>query len=103
MSEVCKNGHTRTEENTTLVQEKARNRVRKTCLDCRRKGGPSTAELSGQRRRERIEDIEDLIRFGSTFEEIVERSYYANWERMSRVLREAGRQDLLDTLRMKRK
>ena len=100
--ETCKNGHVRTEENTSFVKDTARNRVRKRCLDCRRKGTPDSRDLKVQAMGYRHEDIEDLIRFGATFEEIIQRSGYANWLQMSRSLREAGRQDLLDKMRHRR-
>lgn len=111
MAEVCRNGHVRTESNTSFVRDNARNRVRKRCLDCKRankpeiytgKGSGYSAELRKQERADKHEDIEDLIRFGATFEEIVQRSRYANWLSLSRSLREAGRSDLLEKLRRKR-
>jgi hypothetical protein len=74
-------------------------------MDCRKResnGKPSARELQAKRTTELHEDIEDMIRFGATFEEIVQRSGYASWERMRTSLRKRGREDILEKLRLKR-
>lgn len=92
--EFCPNGHERTEENTSWVKRSDRPGLRRRCKDCRRKGGVQTVE-------HRIEDVEDLLSFGATLNEIVERSAYKNWESMQEALRKAGRIDLVETLKAK--
>lgn len=48
------------------------------------------------------EDIEDLIRFGATYSEIIERGGYANWGNMYKSLKRRGREDLIQKMREKR-
>jgi hypothetical protein len=57
---------------------------------------------SARAKQYRIEDIEDLVRLGGTFAEIVARSGYKNWETLSKALRASDRQDLLEAIRLKR-
>jgi hypothetical protein len=102
VTEVCKNGHVRTEANTSWVKESGRAKPRIRCLDCRREAYAAKPRVDpAQRLRERIEDIEDLLRFGATLNEIVERSAYKNWESMREALVKAGRDDLLELLKAK--
>lgn len=74
-------------------------------MDCKRRkpnGRLSASGLMQQRTTELHEDIEDLIKFGATFHEIVERSGYNTWASMSKSLRARGRLDLLEKMRLKR-
>lgn len=100
--EKCKNGHVRTEENTSWVKRGDRPGKRRRCLDCKRgkylKGGTPAHEKSIQITDAKHEDLEDLIRFGATFEEIMERGGYASWGGMVRSLKVRGRDDLIAKL-----
>lgn len=52
--------------------------------------------------RERHEDVEDLLNFGASIAEIIERSgYKGGWAGLRTSLRNAGRDDLLDKLKVK--
>ena len=108
---VCKNGHVRTEQNTSFVKDSSRNRVRIRCLACKRankpevytgKGSKHSGDLKYDAMLDRHDDIEDLIEFGVAFKEIVERSSYANWFQMRRSLKKGDRQDLIDKLEARR-
>lgn len=106
MTELCANGHTRTEENTSHVRDNSRNRTKRVCLDCRResrrKGTPSATDLMKQRTDNAHEDLEDLIRFGATYSEIMERGPFASWDSLTKSLKRRGREDLLDAMRQKK-
>jgi len=49
------------------------------------------------------EDIEDLLKFGATFSEIIERVGYTDWNTMQKSLKRRGRTDLLEALRAKKR
>jgi hypothetical protein len=103
--EVCPNGHIRTEENTRYHKYGNGDKVKRRCADCKKRvptGRPTVYERSAQRTTELHEDIEDLINYGATFEEIVQRSGYVSWERMRNSLTKRGRFDVLEKLRLKR-
>lgn len=102
MTEVCINGHTRTEQNTSLVKCGRGDKRKRVCLDCRKlrnSGKPAAHELQAQRTTELHEDIEDLLKFGASFQEIIQRSGYSSWERMRRSLKSRGRDDLIEKLK----
>lgn len=113
MTEVCRNGHVRTESNTSFVRDNARNRIRKRCLDCRHEkrtdvqnkgaGTNHANDLKKLATDYLHEDIEDLLRFGATFHEIIQRGGYSSWSTLSQSLRRRGRTDLLDKLKERRK
>lgn len=102
---LCSNGHVLTEENTGWHKDTARNRVRKRCLTCKRsslptpKGTPSRAEMLKQATDFLHEDIEDLLNFGATYNEILDRGGYSTWDAMYRSLKRRGRIDLIDRLK----
>lgn len=50
-------------------------------------------------RNERVEDIEDLMRFGATYHEIMERGAYKSVDSLRRALKRSGREDLWDRLK----
>lgn len=105
--ELCKNGHVRTEENTRWHKDTSRNRVRKRCLDCKnakwvKQDGPCAAEMAKQATTFLHEDIEDLLKFGATYSEILERGGYSCWNTMYKSLKRRGRFDLIDALREKK-
>lgn len=106
MTEVCVNGHTRTEQNTRYHKDNQRNRTKRVCLDCKtakreRNGKPTAVQLKAQRTTELHEDIEDLLKFGATFEEILKRGGFTTWRRMKESLLRRGRNDLLEQLEAK--
>jgi hypothetical protein len=47
-----------------------------------------------------VEDIDDLLRYGATFAEIMERSRYSSWDAMRRALKQAGREDIIERLKI---
>ena len=102
MTEVCKNGHVFTEENTLWHRDEARGRTRRRCKECkngfRRQGKPLVTELAAQNTTYHMEDLEDLLRFGATWGEILERGPYSRWDTMSRAVKRRGRLDLLEQL-----
>lgn len=105
--EFCKNGHVRTEENTSWVKAPERKAgVRRRCRDCKRgkylKGGLPAHKMSIQITADRHEDVEDLLEFGATYNEIMERSGFHDWSTMLRSLKSRNRQDLIDAIREKR-
>lgn len=107
MIDTCRNGHTRTTENTGLHYDSQRNRYRKRCLSCKRdsnprKDGLSASQMTRQATDFLHEDIEDLIRLGATYAEIIARGGYADWNTLSKSLKRRGRDDLLDKMREKR-
>lgn len=109
MTEVCRNGHVRTEENTRWHKDTSRNRVRKRCLDCKKDsdkrdhgGRPTVYEMARQATDYLHEDIEDLLKFGATYKEILERGGYSSWNVMYKSLKRRGRFDLIDALREKK-
>jgi hypothetical protein len=55
-----------------------------------------------QRTTELHEDIEDLLKFGATFEEIVQRGGYATYKLMKASLRKRDRHDLIEKLEQRR-
>lgn len=113
MTEFCKNGHERTDSNTSFVRDNARNRVRKRCLDCRNaKRTDVLNKGAGTNHRNDLkrlatdylhEDIEDLLRFGATFHEIIQRGGYSSWNTLKQSLHRRGRTDLLEQLKERRK
>lgn len=110
MIETCKNGHVRTEENTRWHKDTSRNRVRKRCTDCKneserksRPDGPNAAERSRMATDFLHEDIEDLLRLGATYKEILNRGGYSSWNVMYMSLKRRGRFDLIDALREKKR
>jgi len=106
---VCAKGHVLTEENTGWHKDTARNRVRRRCLTCKaeyeatRRGGykdsPSRAEMLRQATDFLHEDIEDLLNYGATFNEILDRGGYSTWDAMYRSLKRRERFDLIERLR----
>lgn len=106
MTEVCTNGHTRTEQNTSFVKCGRGDKRKRVCLDCRnearRSGRPAAHELQAKRTTELHEDIEDLLKFGATYEEIIQRSGYSNWDRMRKSLKSRDRDDLIEKLNQRR-
>lgn len=108
MIETCKNGHVRTEENTSMVKDNSRGRVRKRCLDCKRRAYQPTPGAPAHERSIQLtdyghEDIEDLIRFGATYPEIIARGPYASWDTLYRSLKRRERWDLIEALRAKKR
>lgn len=104
--EVCKNGHPR-DGNTSWVKDNSRNRTKRVCLACRReshvpKGTLRAHEIMRQRTDNAHEDIEDLISFGATYEEIMKRGGYSRWNDLQKSLKRRGRTDLLDALYKKK-
>lgn len=105
MSEQCFNGHVRTEENTRWYKWGRGDKLKRRCTDCKKKynnGKPDAAAQKVQRCNELHEDVEDMIRYGATFEEIVQRSGYSTWHGLRASLKGRGRTDLLEKLRTKR-
>lgn len=103
--ELCINGHTRTEANTRWYKRGRGDQLKRVCLDCkklRNTGKPAAHELQIQRTTELHEDIEDLLKFGATFEEIIQRSGYSSWERMRKSLKSRDRDDLIRKLKLRR-
>lgn len=107
MTEVCINGHTRTEENTRWHKRGRGEQRKRVCLDCRREKrtspttGPTASEVAAQRTTELHEDIEDLLRFGATFTEIIARGGFSSWASLRASLKRRGRDDLLDAMQRK--
>lgn len=106
MTEVCKNGHSR-DGNTSWVRDSSRNRTKRVCLACRReshvpKGTPRAHDIMRQRTDHAHEDIEDLLRFGATYAEIIKRGPYSDWNTLQKSLKRRGRDDLLDALYKKK-
>jgi hypothetical protein len=105
----CAKGHVLSEDNVGWHKDTGRNRVRKRCMTCRRdweaerRGGykdtPSRAEMLKQATDFLHEDIEDLLNYGATYSEIIERGGYANWGNLYKSLKRRGRTDLIDRLR----
>lgn len=99
MPEVCINGHERTMENTSLVKRGRGEHRKRVCLDCRREsrrtGRPAAHELTAQRTTELHEDVEDLLQFGATLAELVERAGFSSLKRLKESLRRRDRDDLL--------
>lgn len=103
MTETCNRGHELTEDNIAWHKRGDRPGYRKRCLACKREsynsnGQPTVYMKSGRLTTERHEDIEDLIRFGATFEEIVERGGFSSWDTLRRSLKRRGREDILEKL-----
>ena len=57
---------------------------------------------SRQRTDDAHEDLEDLLRFGATYSEIMERGPFASWDTLRKSLKRRGRDDLLDAMRLKK-
>lgn len=107
MTEICRNGHTRTEANTSWVKSSDRGKTRKRCLDCRRDAYKATGTLpireqSAQSTTYKHEDVEDLLEFGATLNEILDRGGYASWDTLHRSLKRRERFDLIDALKEKK-
>jgi hypothetical protein len=106
VSEVCANNHVRTEQNTSLVKCGRGEKRKRVCLDCRnearRSGKPAAHELQKQRTDNLHEDIEDLLRFGATFEEILNRGGFSTWKSMKSSLKRRERFDLIEKLELKK-
>jgi hypothetical protein len=45
------------------------------------------------------EDIEDLLNLGATYNEIINRGGYADWNNMYKSLKRRGRTDLIERMR----
>lgn len=98
--EVCRNGHTRSTTNTTYYT-RPDGRVELRCKDCKRasseryrKANPPKYGGKGQKIRNNIENVTELVEFGASFESIVERSGYANWTSLRKTLYRAGEHEL---------
>lgn len=106
MAEVCKNGHEFTEENTLWHRDELRGRTRRRCKKCkndfRRKDKPTVTEMSRMATTYLHEDLEDLLKFGATYEEILERGGFSDWGSMYRSLKRRERWDLIEKLREKK-
>lgn len=104
--EVCNRGHEFTEENTLWHRDNGRDHLRRRCRECkngpRRNGRPTVYVKSGQSTTEHHEDIEDLLSFGATFAEILDRGPFASWGTMRRSLQRRDRFDLIDRLNEKK-
>lgn len=105
--EQCKNGHVRTGENTRW--HKDGNRTRRRCIDCKNEynratysNGPSGSDMKRLATDFLHEDIEDLLKFGATYNEIIDRSGYCDWNTMMKSLKRRGRIDLLDAMKAKK-
>lgn len=104
MTEVCINGHTRTEENTRWHKRGRGEQRKRVCLDCKREnrtdltGTQRADDRQAQRTTELHENIEDLLRFGATYEEIIARCGFATEKSMRESLRLRNRFDLLEQL-----
>lgn len=105
MTEVCINGHTRTEQNTSFVKCGRGEKRKRVCLDCRsearRNGKPAAHEIQAQRTTELHEDVEDLLKFGATLEEIIRRGGFSSLKRLKTSLRRRERFDLLEKVEAK--
>lgn len=105
VARTCKRGHVLDEKNTLLVNDSQRG-IRKRCKEClnapRRTGRPTVYMKSGQLTTEHHEDIEDLLSFGATFKEIIERGPFSSWDAMHRSLKRRERFDLIEKLKEKR-
>lgn len=106
MTEVCINGHTRTEENTRWHKRGRGDQLKRVCLECKtakreRNGKPAAHELTAQRTTELHEDIADLVRFGATFEEIISRGGFSSWKLLKESLRLRGQVELLEQVQAK--
>jgi hypothetical protein len=100
-----------TEENTTWVKRGDRPGLRRRCKPCRLvddhkrrppTGEPTIIEMTRQATDYLHEDVEDLLNFGATFNEIIERGGYSTWGSMRRSLQRRGRTDLLERLKEKK-
>lgn len=106
MTPLCSKGHELAGDNLVIHGK------RKRCKTCKReyerarrgglKGTNPLIEASQALTRNRIEDIEDLLSFGATFHEIVSRSGYTKAGDIYRVLRNAGKHDVLEKLKQRR-
>ena len=102
----CKRDNELTPEKTMLVKDSQRG-IRKRCKEClnapRRKNKPTVYEMSRMATTYLHEDIEDLLSFGSTYNEILERGGFSTWDAMYRSLKRRERYDLIEQLRAKKK
>jgi hypothetical protein len=48
------------------------------------------------------EDLEDLLNYGATYNEILQRGGYSTWDSMYRSLKRRGRTDLIERLKAKK-
>lgn len=107
--EVCNRGHELTDDNVALHKRGDRPGYRKRCLACKRdsynsNGQPTVYIKGGRLTTDLHEDIEDLLRFGATYNEILERAGFSGrWDTMYRSLKRRGRWDLIEQLREKKK
>lgn len=109
MDEQCVNGHVRTEENTKWHKSGRGGTLKRVCSDCRKQRDkvkvtttqPAAHEIAKKRTTELHEDIEDLIRFGATFTEIIERGGFSTWASLRASLKRRGRDDLLEAMQKK--
>jgi len=58
-------------------------------------------ERQARTMQERHEDVEDLLNFGASIAEVIERSGYKGWAGLRTSLQRAGRDDLLEKLKVK--
>lgn len=93
--EVCRNGHNRTEENTSFVKDSQRFRWRKRCLDCTRVKNPKTNVLSIMAQA-RVDTLIELMDLGVDRLDIPERAGYANRKAVFSSLRYLGRKDIAE-------
>jgi len=106
VTEVCPSGHTRTPENTAWRKHGRGEKLRRVCKDCHRgwytpTGIPAAHERQVQLTDDRHEDIEDLLRFGATLNEVVQRAGYSSLTRLKRSLKHRNRTDLLEQIEAK--
>lgn len=76
-------------------------------MDCRRRAYQPAPGVPSHERSRQItdyahEDVEDLLRFGATYKELITRTGYSSWDTLHRSLKRRGRQDLIDAIRDKK-
>lgn len=107
VAELCNRGHELTEDNVALHKRGDRPGYRKRCLACKREsynsnGQPTVYMKASRLTTERHEDVEDLIKFGATYEDILQRAGFASWDTLYRSLKRRDRWDLIEKLREKK-
>lgn len=76
-------------------------------MDCRRSAYQPVPGVPAHERSRQItdyahEDVEDLLRFGATYKELLTRTGYSSRDALYRSLKRRGRQDLIDAIRAKK-